>query len=89
MKTPILVGIACAGLLVACTPEQVIRAQSYQDKIAGACSGAMSLSPIAGPIAPYIIGGCGAEEMIAKLALNPTSLAWINGLIAMVKGMRD
>ena len=48
----------------------------------------MSLAPIAGPVAPWIIGGCGAEAMIARLALDPTSLAWVNELVAQVKGVR-
>mgnify|MGYP001558844911 CR=1 FL=1 len=78
--------LAAVLILAACAPEQLLRAQSYQEKIAAACNVAMSLAPVAGPVAPWIIGGCGAEAMIARLALNPTSLAWVEELILKVRG---
>ena len=74
--------------VAACTPAQLDRAAVYQAQIAAACNVAMSLAPIAGPVAPWIIGGCGAEAMIARLALDPTSLAWVNELVAKVRVMR-
>ena len=91
-RKPALAGVfalvMAAASLSACTPQQILTAQSYQDKIAVACSVAMTLAPIAGPMAPWIIGGCGAEAMIANLALDPHSLAWVNELVAKVKVMR-
>lgn len=80
--------IPFALVVTACTPAQLVTAQSYQDRIAGACAVAMTLAPLAGPVAPWIIGGCGTEAMIAKLALDPSSLAWINGLVAQAKSVR-
>jgi hypothetical protein len=77
--------LALVGLLGGCTAAQVERAQSYQDRIAGACSLAMTLAPVAGPVAPYIIGGCATEAGIAKLALDSTSLAWLQGLVAKTR----
>ena len=70
---------ACGGGI---TPQQAQTAGTYQAQIAAACNVAMSLAPAAGPVAPWIVGGCGSEELIAKLALDPTSLAWVNSLIA-------
>ena len=79
---------AALALLAGCTPAQIDRANAYQRQIAAACSVAMSLSTLAGPIAPYIIAGCGTEAMIAKLALDPSSLAWVHELIGKVRGQR-
>lgn len=78
----VLAGIILALELAACTPSQLSDAQRYQDEIAGACSLAMTLASMAGPAAPWIIGGCATEEAIAKLALDKSSLAWLNGIIA-------
>ena len=76
-------GLLCLmALLLGCTPQQQQQASSYQQQIAFACGVAMGLAPVAGPVAPYIIGGCISEEAIAKLALDPNSLNWVNGLIA-------
>ncbi len=87
MKFPLaIIPIACIGLTAACTPDQMLTAQRYQDQIAGACNIAMTLAPIAGPVAPWIIGGCSTEEAIAKLALDPSSLAWVKGIVA---GLRE
>lgn len=72
----------CQGI----TPQQVQDAQRYQNEIARACGLAMMLAPMAGPVAPWIIGACATEGAIAKLALDPSSLAWLNGIIARLKG---
>ena len=79
---------AALVLLAGCTQAQIDRANAYQRQIAAACSIAMSLSALAGPVAPYIIAGCGTEAMIAKLALDPSSLAWVHELIGKVRGQR-
>ena len=77
--------IASLGALGACTAAQVDTANRYQAEIAGACAVAMTLAPIAGQVAPWIIGGCATEAAIAKLALDPSSLAWLQGLVAKAK----
>lgn len=77
-----MIAAATLGLAAtACTPQQVATATSYQQKISDACAIAMPLSSAAPAIAPWIIGGCATEDAIARLALDPTSLAWVNDLI--------
>lgn len=78
---------AVLSTLIACTPEQLLRAQTYQDKIASVCATASALTPFAGPYAVWIIGGCSTEAKIAKLALDPSSLAWLNDLILKARGI--
>jgi Ca2+/H+ antiporter len=74
--TVLLIGLS------ACTTAQVQKVQTYHDQIAAACSVAMFLAPVAGPVAPWIIGGCSTEAAIAKLALDSNSLNWLTKLIA-------
>ncbi len=69
----------------ACTPQQALDAGRYQAQIAGACQVAMTLAPIAGPYSIYIIGACATEEAIAKLALDPSSLTWLQGIVARLR----
>lgn len=79
-------GLLClTALLLGCTPQQQQQATSYQQQIAFACGVAMGLAPVAGPYAPWIIGGCATEEAIARLALDPGSLVWVDGLIAKAR----
>lgn len=79
---------AVLALAAGCVPtaQQVQTVSTYQQAIATACGTAMALAPLAGPIAPWIVGGCSTEAAIAKLALDPSSLAWVQGLIAKAKG---
>lgn len=81
--------LALAGmmLLAACTNGMVDQTKATTDSTAlvTACNTAMGLAPLAGPIAPWIIAGCGTAEAIAKLAADPSSVAWVNGLIAQVR----
>jgi len=86
IRKPVFAGALLASMLAACTPAQQAAAPGYQQEIAAACNVAMVLAPMAGPVAPWIIGGCATEEAIAKLALDPSSLAWINGLTAKARG---
>gem|GEM_PF-4933790 len=79
-----VLAVAAPPLLGGCDPAQLARIESYQQKIAAACNMAMTVAPLAGPVAPYIIGGCATEQAIAKLALDPSSLEWVRGLIAGV-----
>jgi hypothetical protein len=57
-------------------------AQQIQPSLITACSLAMQFAPAAGPYAPFIIAGCGTAEAIDKLAADPSSTDWVNGLIA-------
>lgn len=84
-----LISAASLATLAACTPQQqaavATQAQAIDPALVSACSTAMTLAPVAGPIAPWIIGGCSTAEAITKLATDPTSLAWVNGLMAKVR----
>ncbi len=77
--------IGAALALAACTPQQVLTAGQYQAQIAGACQVAMTLAPVAGPYSVWIIGACATEEAIARLALDPASLAWLQGIVARLR----
>ena len=81
--------LAAVLLLAACTPEQLNQAGAYQQQIAGVCNVAMMLAPMAGPVAPWIVGGCGTEAAVAKLALEPSSLQWISEIVAERKVIRE
>lgn len=93
-RSRLILTVAAAFALTGCTTAQVNTARTYQQDVAAACHVAMGLvtttplgavpTPV-GPIAPWILGGCATEEAIARLALDPTSLAWINGLIAKTR----
>ena len=82
----IVLTASITGLLASCSATQIASVSTYQADIASVCAVAMTLAPVAGPVAPWIIGGCATEEAIAKLALDPSSLAWLQGLIAKVRG---
>jgi hypothetical protein len=74
----------CAG-----APAEIARvAQQIQPALVPACDAAMLLAPLAGPAAPFIIAGCGSAEAIDKLAGDPSSTAWVNGIIADVQKQR-
>lgn len=77
------------GLLVlsGCTTAQVARIQGYQDQIVSACNLALPLAAVP-IIGTYITAGCATEQAIAKLALDPSSLAWVNGLIVKAKTVK-
>ena len=54
--------------------------------VRAACAVAMPLAPLAGPYGVFIIGGCATEAGIAKLASDPSSVEWLNGIIDKVRG---
>lgn len=81
-----IIASAFAVALAGCTADQLTTVQSYQDKIASVCKGALMLAPFAPAIEPWVVGGCASEAAIAKLALDPTSLAWLDGLIVKARG---
>jgi hypothetical protein len=58
--------------------------QSYQDKIAAVCVDAMVVAPAVPAVGEYIMAACTANG-IAKLALDPSSLVWLQGLIAKAR----
>ena len=77
-------------LLAGCTAGQVDPAKvaAVDSQLQLACNTATALSPAAGPIAPYILAGCGTAEGLARLASDPAAVQWVNGLIAQVRAMR-
>lgn len=79
-----LVGL---GVLVACSPAQETKVAVASQELTQACDLAMTLSPLAGPVAPWIVAGCGTAEAVAKLAADPSSAVWVNGLIAKVQAL--
>ncbi|MBV9016730.1 MAG: hypothetical protein JO213_14270 [Alphaproteobacteria bacterium] len=85
-----LVLIAGLAALTAATACQQIAgtAAKVDPELAAACDAATALSPLAGPYAVWIDAGCGTAEAIAKLAQDPSSAAWVNGLIAGVQNLR-
>lgn len=87
MKRILAAALALPLVLVACTSQQIEAAKDYQARIAGACGVLMTLAPFSGPMAPWIVGGCGLEASIARLALDPTSLAWLNDMAGKIRAL--
>jgi hypothetical protein len=82
-----LTGLALGGL-AACSPQQLQQgaavAGDYQQKIAAACTAAAPL--MAAPqVGVYLAAGCAGEQAIAKLALDPSSLDWLDSVMAQAK----
>jgi len=84
IKSLVLAGMLGAATLSACAPAAG-RAKTIDPALIAACDAAMALSPVAGPYAVWIDAGCGTAEAVARLAADPSSTAWVNGLIAAVK----
>ncbi|HEX5321655.1 MAG TPA: hypothetical protein VFW46_21025 [Stellaceae bacterium] len=79
---------ACSGLPAQVSQDQAkvaTVAQRIQPGLVTACTAATALSPVAGPIAPFIVAGCGTAEAIDKLAADPSSTEWVNGLITQAE----
>ena len=81
-----LAAVAGLALLSSCTQAQLDQAAAYQAQIATACNIAMALLPQSGPVAPWIRSGCSTQDMIAKLARDPSSKAWLDELILKARG---
>lgn len=62
-------------------------AQAIQPALITACTAANALASAAGPIAPWIIAGCGTASAIDRLAADPTSTAWVNKLIGQAEAV--
>ena len=78
------IGLAAAFNLAAC--QQVAdTAKNLDPKLTAACNAALALSSLAGPYAVWIVAACGSAEAIARLAQDPSSLAWLEQLIADVE----
>lgn len=85
--------LAAALALAACAgspPNQQIasKAQAIQPALIAACNTAMTLAPLAGPYAQFIVAGCGTTEAVDKLAADPSSTQWVNGIVASVQALR-
>lgn len=78
---------ALAVSLSACTLAQQTSAQKYQDMIAGACTSALALVPTTSVYRPWIDAGCVSEAAVAKLALDPNTLLWINDIIKRARAL--
>ena len=74
------IALAAALLTAACTPAQIDQAAAYQQQIRMACAVAMALAPY-----PEVVGACRTEAAIAAVALDPSTLDWLNGIIARVR----
>jgi hypothetical protein len=85
--------------LSACNPEDTAKVTSVLDRatelqakaehyhlmLQTACRIGMGVAPMVAPgVVPYLVAGCGTEAAIAKLALDPSSLEWVKGLVASV-----
>ena len=81
------IGLAAALGLAACQ-EIADTAKTLDPKLTAACNTALALSSFAGPYAVWIEAACGSAEAIAKLAQDPSSLAWLDQLIADVEKLR-
>lgn len=69
--------------IAACSSEQV---RSYQDQIAAVCATIMPLASFVPSVGIYAAAGCATESVIARLALDPTSLQWLDDLKSKLKG---
>jgi hypothetical protein len=77
-------GLAASMTLAACQ-QAADSAAKIDPRLAAACNAAVALSPLAGPYAVWIDAGCSTAEAIAKLAQDPSSAQWVEGLVAGVK----
>jgi hypothetical protein len=85
IKSLALVGLLAAAVtLTACAPVAATPTK-IDPALTAACDAAITLSPIAGPYAVWIDAGCGTAEAVARLAADPSSAAWVYGLIAAVR----
>lgn len=87
-RRKLAIGLLLAGglSLSACQSADIDRAKR---DIEAACAIALPLAPSAGELAPWIVGGCGSAQAIAKLAADPGSLAWIMDLVAKARALRS
>jgi hypothetical protein len=85
IKSLVLAGmLGAAATLTACAPIAG-RAKTIDPALIAACEAAVALSPVAGLYAVWIDAGCGTAEAVARLAADPSSTAWVNGLIAAIR----
>jgi hypothetical protein len=97
MFKPLYAALAAALLLSGCSDAQVDTVQAGAAKVGPAlqtaCNAAMALAPVAAAvpqaaaIVPFVMAGCGAAEGLAKLAADPSSVAWVNGLVAKMQAV--
>ena len=78
------IGLSAAAAIVTACARGADTAKKVDPALVAACNAAMALSPAAGPYAVWIEAGCGTAAAIAKLAADPSSAAWVQGLITRV-----
>jgi hypothetical protein len=88
MNRTLAAAIALPLALGACTTQQIQTAQDYQARIAGACGVLMTMAPFSGAMAPWVVTACGTEAAIARIALDPSTLVWLNDLAAKIRALR-
>lgn len=75
----VIIGLAgCSG------PVTQPQANNANAQVQALCGTAMTLAPLAGPMAVDIIAACGTADVVADLATKPGAVAYLNGIIAKV-----
>lgn len=83
MKQRIPLTLALASVLAAVGCANVAqRAGDVQAEIAAVCQEAAPLAGVDPAIGIYVTAACATEEAIAKVALSPSGLHWIEKLYA-------
>lgn len=83
--------IALAATVAGCSSAAINKnANKIAPELAAACQSAVTLANIAGlvpgvgAIVPYINAGCATAEGLDKLAADPSSTQWVDGLIEQI-----
>lgn len=74
----ILTFAGCSG------PVTQTQANNANAQVQALCGTAMSLAPLAGPMAVDIIAACGTADVVANLATQPGAINYLNGIIAKI-----
>jgi len=72
-----LVAILIALYLTGCATPTVSDVARFTDDVKAACRVAVAVAPN-----PYVLAGCLTADGLAYLASDPSSVAWLNGMIA-------
>ena len=67
--------------LAACTPQQVATGTQYTEQIAAVCAQASAVLPMFPQLAPWLFA-CRSATGIARLAMDPSSLTWLVGILS-------
>jgi hypothetical protein len=83
MKHGLGAALALAGALaIGGCASAVTTATTVQDEVVAVCADAVPLASLDPAIGVYVTAACASEEAIAKVALSPTGLAWLERLYA-------